>query len=118
MTMTELVFTQALLMAPDLPADQQQMLRELCRAAVMLLERRLRDNLTVKNCHNEFVSAASMYALAALSEVNDMSQFEQITAGDLTLRRAEGSLGANCLRTQADMLMAPFVKLGVAFLGV
>lgn len=118
MSMIELVFAQALLMAPDLPLEEQDMLKAMCRAAVTSLERKLRNNLAAKDCHNEFVTAASMYALAAMSEVSESNQFEQISTGDLTLRRGEGTLAANCLRAQADMLMAPYVKLGVAFVGV
>lgn len=118
MTMTDEVYEKALLLAPDLPSEDQAMLQQLCRVAVVSLERKLRDNLTVGECYDEFVSAASMYALAAMSEVTDLNQLEQITAGDLTLRRTEGALAANTLRAQADMLMAPFVKLGVAFVGV
>ena len=118
MTMTELVYAQALLMTSGLSTEEEERLRVMCRVAVTSLERKLRNNLTTEDCHNEFVAAASMYALAAMSEASDLNQFEQIKAGDLTVRRAEGSLAADCLRTQADMLMAPFVKLGVAFMGV
>ena len=116
--MTEVVFTQAMLLAPDVPEEEQEMLRILCQAAVVTLERKLRKNLTTRDCHNEFAAAASMYALAALSELSDLNQMEQITAGDLTLRRADSPLAANCLRAQADLLMAPYVKLNVAFMGV
>ena len=118
MTMTEVVYEQALLIAPELSGQEQEMLRLLCHAAVVSLESKLRKNLTAKDCHNEFVAAASMYALAAMSEVTDMNQFEQITAGDLTLRKFSGAEAASSLRAQADMLMAPFVKMDVAFVGV
>ena len=118
MTMTELVYAQALLMATDLSAQEQQMLKVMCQAAVVSLQRKLRSNLTEKDCEDAFVSAASMYALAAMSEVTDANQLEQISVGDLTLRRADAALAANCLRAQADMLMAPYVKQGVAFMGV
>lgn len=118
MTMTELVFAQALLMAPDLSTTEQHMLQMMCHAAVTSLERKLRNNLAVKDCQNEFVSAASMYALAAMSEISEENQFEQISTGDLTLRRGNGTLASNCLRNQADMIMAPFVKLGMVFMGV
>lgn len=118
MTMTDLVYTQALLLAPDLSTRDREILRELCYAAVVSLERKLRKNVLVKDCHNQFVSAASMYALAAMSEVSEGNQFDRFTAGDLTIQRAKSPLAANCLRTQADMLMAPYVKLSVAFMGV
>ena len=118
MTMTEVVYAEALLMAPDMTAQEQEMLRKLCHVAVVSLESKLRNNLTAADCHNEFTAAASMYALAALSEVSDVNQMEQITAGDLTIRRAGSPMAANCLRAQADLLMAPFVKRKIAFLGV
>ena len=47
-----------------------------------------------------------------------MKQLEQITAGDLTVRRSGSDVAADCLRTQAEMLMAPYLKAPVAFLGV
>jgi hypothetical protein len=115
---TGLVYTQALLMLPDLLAENRTILEAVCRAASVALAARLRSNLTPEDCREDFVMAASMYAVAAMSEITDVGQLEQVTAGDLTLRKANGSLAANCLRMQADMLMAPYVKTSVAFMGV
>ncbi len=115
---TELIYTHALLMAPDMSQREEELLKELCFAAEVSLQRKLRNNVLMKDCSQQFVAAASMYALAAFSEISDESQFEQVVAGDLTIRRADSSVAANCLRNQADLLMAPYVKLGVAFMGV
>lgn len=118
MTLTQRVFTQARLMAHDLPGENQAMLEAACRAAIVSLKRRLWDHLTPDDCLEDFVMAAGMYALAAMSGVSDMKQLEQITAGDLTVRRSGSDIAADCLRTQAEMLMAPYLKAPVAFLGV
>ena len=118
MTLTQQVFAQARLMAQDLPKENEVRLEAVCRAAVVSLQNRLRDSLMPEDCLTEFVTAAGMYALAAMSSVGDLGQLEQFTAGDLTLRRGTGDAAANCLRTQADMLMAPYVKPSTVFMGV
>lgn len=105
-------------MVPELASENQAMLEAICRGAVVSLEAKLRNNLTAEDCRDDFVMAAGMYAVAAMSEITDMGQLEQITAGDLTLRKRGGSPAANCLRMQADVLMAPYVKPSVAFMGV
>jgi len=118
MTLTKQVYAQACLMAQELSEENQAMLEAVCRGAVVSLEGKLRNNLSPEDCLNDFVMAASMYAVAAISEISEKGQLEQFTAGDLTLRKSGSTLAANCLRTQADMLMAPYVKTSVAFLGV
>ena len=118
MTLTEQVYTQARLLAADLPAENEKMLEAVCRAAVVSLGTKLKSNISPEDCRDDFAMAAGMYAVATMSEISDMNQLEQITAGDLTVRRSGGTLAANCLRTQADMLMAPYMKTGIAFLGV
>ena len=105
-------------MAQDLPDGKEVLLEALCRSAVVSLKNRLRDGLVPEDCQTEFVTAAGMYALAALSCVHDLGEVEQFSAGDMTIRKATGNAAANCLRTQADMLMAPYVKSPMAFMGV
>lgn len=117
-SMKDLAYDKALLMVPSLSSESQEMLKAMCQVAEVMLESRLRSNLTTRDCHNQFVTAVALYAVAAMSEVTEMGQMEQITAGDLTLKRKDDGLAANCLRQQADALMAPYVKLGVAFQGV
>lgn len=118
MNLTEQVFVQARFMAQDLSQDNQAMLEVLCRAAVASLTARLRDDIAPEDCLTEFVAAASMYALAALSDVSDWDRVEQLTAGDLTVRRSSGDAAANCLRSQASIMMAPYTRPAAVFMGV
>ena len=105
-------------MAQELPKENEVLLEAICRSVVVSLQNRLRNGLTPEDCQTEFVTAAGMYALAAMSGVRELGDVEQFTAGDLTIRKATGDAAANCLRTQADMLMAPYVKSPMAFMGV
>lgn len=118
MTLLQQVFAQARLMAQDLREDKDVLLEALCRSAVVSLRNRLREGLMPEDCQTEFVTAASMYALAAMSSVSEFGDLEQFSAGDLTLRRSNHDVAANCLRTQADVLMAPYVKPATVFMGV
>lgn len=118
MTLTQQVMNQARLMAQELPGENQALLEAVCRAAVTSLESRLRDALTPEDCLAEFVTAAGMYALAAMSAVSEENQLEQFSAGDVTLRKTSKDTAANSLRAQADMLMAPYVKPTTVFMGV
>lgn len=117
MSLTELVVSQAKFMAREMTSRDLQLLEAVCQAAVSSLEARLRDNLTTDDCQADFVTAAGMYALAALSDIGDFTGVEQLTAGDVTVRRGHNG-AANYLRSQADLLMAPYLKSGFVFLGV
>lgn len=117
MSLTEQVISQAKFMAPELTAENVPLLEMICQAAVSSLEARLRDNLTPEDCRSDFVTAAGMFALAAMSDIGDFTGVEQLTAGDVTVRRGNNS-AANYLRSQAELLMAPHLKSGFAFLGV
>ncbi len=117
MSLTDEVFNQARFMAQELTADQQDLLQVVCQAAVSSLEARLRENVTVEDCMSDFVTAAGMYAVAAITEIGDFSTVEQLTAGDVTVRRGHNG-AANFLRSQAQLLMAPYLKDGFSFVGV
>jgi hypothetical protein len=56
-----------------------------------------------------------LYALAALSGQTDM---ERIVAGDVTLQRSSSDAAANCLRYQAEVIIAPYLKDRFCFKGV
>ena len=118
MTLAEQVYAHACVMAPELSAENQSVMEAVCRGAVVSLENKLRSNLSVDDCLDDFVMAAAMCAVAAMSEISDLGQVEQFTAGDLTVRRNGSTTAANCLRMQAEMLMAPYVKTRLAFMGV
>ena len=105
-------------MAQDLQEGKDALLEALCQSAEVSLRNRLRDGLMPEDCQTEFVTAAGMYALAAMSTVSDFGELEQFTAGDLTLRRGNHDAAVSCLRTQADMLMVPYLKPAAVFMGV
>ena len=118
MTLTEQIYAQTLLLTRDLQDGDEAMLEILCRGAEVALTAKLRDGVTPEDCKADFVAAASLYALAALADMDDLNQMEQISAGDLTLRRGSKDAASCCLRYQAELLMMPYVKDGFTFVGV
>jgi hypothetical protein len=118
MSLTEQIYAQALLLTQDAQERELTMLEILCRSAENSLRTKLRDGITPEDCKPDFVAAASLYALAALSELDEEMQMEQVKLGDLTLRRESPDAAACCLRYQADMMMQPYVKDTFAFMGV
>jgi hypothetical protein len=94
------------------------MLEVLCRSAENSLRSKLREGIRPEDCKADFVAAASLLALAALSELDDVAQMTQIQTGDLTLRRGSPDSAACCLRYQAEVMMMPYLKDRFAFLGV
>ena len=121
MTLKDQVLAQALLLAGELDTRQTELLGALCTAATASLAARLREGLSPQDCKADFIAAASLFALAALNSVKDDTQLEQISAGDLTIRRSGGSgsdAASNCLRNQAELMIAPYLKDSFAFLGV
>ena len=118
MTLIDEVYAHARILAPQMNGECQAMLEALCRSTTVSLKARLRENLTVEDCKTDFVTAAGMLALAAMSQISDLGQLDQITAGDLTLRRGGGGMAEECLRSQAELLMAPYVADPFVFVGV
>ena len=118
MTLKEQVFAQAALLAGQLEGSRLEMLDVLCTASVASLTARLRPGLTPEDCKADFVAAASLYALAALNEVGDTDRLEEISAGDLTLRKSSAEAAANCLRNQAEIMIVPYLKDRFSFRGV
>ena len=118
MTLTEQIYAQALLLSGGLEARQEALLKLLCQAAASSLAARLRAGLTPEDCKADFIAAASLYALAGLSGVKDMDELDQFKVGDLTLKRKDPNAAANCLRYQADLIIAPYLKDRFSFKGV
>ncbi len=118
MTLKEQVYTQAALLAGQLAGERLEMLDILSTAATVCVAARLREGLTPEDCKADFIAAASLYALAALNEAGDLNGLEQITAGDLTLRRSSHDAAVNCLRNQAELMIAPYLKDRFSFRGV
>ena len=118
MTLTDQVYAQSILLARSLTDGQSRMLQLLCQAAVNSLTAKLREGMTPEDCKADFIASASLYALAALSEVDDETRLESFTAGDLTIRREGSDAASSCLRYQADLMISPYLKDRFAFLGV
>jgi hypothetical protein len=117
MTLTEQVNAQAVLMS-GVDGTQEALLEILCKSAVTGLTQQLREGLTPEDCKADFVAAASLYALAALSETDKLMQVQQIQIGDMTLKRGGTTAAAACLRYQAELLMAPYLKERFCFRSV
>ena len=120
MKLTDQVLAQALLLAGPLEERQQMLLGALCNAVTVSLSNRLREGLTADDCKADFVAAASLLALAALASAAEDVPAEQITAGDFTVKKGGRShdAAANCLRNQAELMIAPYLKDGFLFTGV
>ena len=120
MMLNEQVFANALLLAGEVTEQQSRILEVLCNASTSSLKTRLRDGLTPDDCKADFIASASLMALAALAGVSGDVPVEQITAGDFTIRKGTISYDAasNCLRNQAELMMAPYLKDNFTFRGV
>ena len=118
MTLTEQVYTQAILVSGVDAAGQELLLEVLCQSAVSGLTRQLREGIGPEDCKADFVAAASLYALAALAEADPLMRVEQIQIGDVTLRRGGSTAASACLRHQAEIMMAPFLKDNFCFRSV
>ena len=119
MTLTEKIVAQARILIQDMDDEQNlPMLELLCKAAETQLKGKLRTGLTAEDCAADFVAAAALLAVAAMTELDEVAQMDMVTVGDLTMRKKSADAAACCLRFQADLLMAPFMADGFAFVGV
>lgn len=118
MMLTEQVFAQALVLAGEPDERQRALLRVLCRSSCTALSGQLRNGIQPEDCLADFVCAAGLMALAALSEAGEQEQTARLTAGDVTVEKTRNNAAANCLRWQAKVLMAPYLKDGFLFRGV
>ena len=118
MSLVEQIRAQAMILTQDSTELNLPMLEVLCRSAENSLRSKLREGICPEDCKADFIAAASLLALAALSEMDDVAQMTQIQTGDLTLRRGSPDSAACCLRYQAEVMMKPYLKDEFAFLGV
>ena len=72
MSLTEQIYAQALVLTQDSTDVNQELLKMLCRSAENALRRLLRDGITPEDCRADFIAGASLMALAALSETDDL----------------------------------------------
>lgn len=118
MSLVEQIYAQAMVLIQDSTDVNLPMLELLCRSAENDLRCKLREGILPEDCKADFVASASLLALAALSEMDDVSQMTQIQTGDLTLRRGSSDSAACCLRYQAEVIMRPYLKDAFTFMGV
>lgn len=104
-----------MLMAGELEPKREVLLKTLCRGAVASLAARLREGMAKESYQQDLVAAAGLYALAALNEVGEVDSVEQFTAGDITVRTGKSDKASDCLRRQAQWLIAPYLKDTFAF---
>ena len=118
MSLTEEIYAKALTLVQDSGDVQHTLLETFCRSAENALRQMLRGGIAPEDCKADFVAAASLLALAAMSEMDDVAQMAQIQTGDLTLRRGNTASAPECLREQAQVLMKPYLKDHFSFVGV
>ena len=122
MTLRDQVLAQSLLLAGELTQQQTDMLGALCSATTASLQARLRDGLTAEDCKADFIAAASLLALAAMSSFDKQEQTsEQITVADFSVKNSKTigtDAASNCLRAQAELMIAPYLKDRFSFQGV
>lgn len=118
MTLAEQVFAQAILLAGALEQEDEELLRLLCQGACSSLRARLREGMEPEDCRADFVAAASLYALAAMAGAGNRDGLQEFHAGDLTLRRASRDTASRCLFSQAELIIAPYLRDRFLFRGV
>lgn len=116
--MTQQVYGRARELADVEAGKQEKMLQILCWAALTALSARLRPEIAAEEYEAPLVEAASLYALAALWEVDPVNNCLQVRLGDMTLQPDSKGIGAQCLRQQADKLLLPYSRDGFIFQGV
>ena len=120
MNLRDQVLAQALLLAGELTERQQIVLGVLCTVTTASLNARLRDGLTADDCKADFVASASLLALAAMAGISEDVPVEQISVGDFSVKKGSKTYDAasNCLRAQAELMIAPYLKDNFSFMGV
>lgn len=118
MMLADQVFAQAQVLAGALDSRQHDLLRMLCYGSASSLAHRLKEGLKPEDCKADFLAAASLFALASLSTAGESDDVEQLSVGDMTLRRRSSDAASNCLRNQAELIIAPYLRDGFSFMGV
>ena len=120
MSLIEQIQAHALLLAGGMGDHQTRILNALCHSAASTLENRLRDGLTPEDCKADFIAAASLLALAAMTTYMGEEFSENISVADFSIKTVTGynDAASNCLKTQAELMIAPYLKDRFTFLGV
>lgn len=118
MITADMVCSQVLPLAGELSHQQQILLSLLCQGIVSSMNAQLREGTTSRDCPQDFLAAGTLYALAALSDMDDTNQLEMFQAGDLTLRKHKEGTASAAMYRQAQAIMAPHVRDSFSFRGV
>lgn len=118
MMLTQQIYAQALVLIRDLEDQDRPILEVLCRCAEVSLRKKIRKDVNPEDFKADFIAAASLYAVSAMTEIDGGMKPEQIVAGDLTLRHSGTDAAACCLRYQAEMMMSPYMVDNFMFAGV
>lgn len=118
MTLVEQVYAQAVMLAGSVENGQEPLLKAFCQSAVTGMTLRLREGLTAEDCKADFVAAGALYALAALSETDPVTNMDRVQFGDVTLVNGGASTASRCLRYQANLIISPYCRDNFVFRGV
>lgn len=116
--MLDEIYKLAAAFAGQVSQQQETVLKNLCKVAEAELCARLRPEVDPAECAESFVCAAAWLALANLACGKSSDGITAFTAGEMGITKGAGDQAANCLRVQAEALMAPYCRDTVAFLGV
>ena len=109
----------ALCRAMGAEAEQDELLIPLIQAVTSALEGRLKAGVTAEDCGTAFSLAVAMVAMDGLERTTGSGPVTSFTAGDVSIRTAEGTSGTSSRTAQAERLMAPWLgSTGFAFKGV
>jgi hypothetical protein len=115
MALLDEIYTMAaVFLAPD-GDEAATALRTCCMASLRALEDRLRPGVTVEDCRESFICAAAWMALCGFETGLDADGVRSASAGDVSVTR---SPTADALRTQAELIMAPYIGDSFVFAGV
>jgi len=114
--MQDRIFARAVELAGNMDRRKEAVLRGLCEACAVSLEARLREGMTGEDIMEPFVTAVSLYALAAMLGLEQ--EPEEFRAGDLTVKQGNGDQRQKELRWQAEQLMMPYLRDNFLFAGV
>lgn len=118
MNLTDQIYAQAAALAGSLEPKQEALLRLLSGGVESRIRSRLRREIDTAKCREDLVAAGALYALAALLETDETARVESFTAGELTVHKGGSEGAAQCLREQAEGILAPYWKDSFTFRGV
>lgn len=118
LTFCDEIFDMAKVFAGELSEDEEGALFTLCAASEGELLSRLRPDVELSSCKQSLISAACWLAIAAFSTGRQPAEIGAFTAGEFSVSFGATGASAECLRAQAELMMAPYTYGGFSFSGV